>query len=338
MGKKSQSSLSVLVCQCGSTEFDEDKATRTSVAMRCSRCGLPVSVKGTVVTLETAQKTARRVTETGERIEPVQFRSQVLDSAGRLQDKGYRSFRFRVSVEQDSTIQRAMEAVRVLNLGDPTFKQQDWQGAAVEAMAADFLSGVDPRVLSIIDAANEALERERARVQRVERQQLSPRRAREFRTRIRQRLIERHMGPGGTKDVEDVDGVPDRGRLFRFVQAALRKYANEIKEKVECAFRKKGSLQECIKIWERYGGFLFAVYGDERTVDNEGGRPYIYLWTEMDESVDLLSYYRTAMLEGSDPVFNASLEVVEIVTSDVEVTWDIPSMATRRETVESDTD
>lgn len=314
----------VLICQCGSVDFKVDKTTRTSIALRCERCGLPASVKGGVARAE-----VDRGVDAAAREEALLPPGPATDPPeGVVRDRGYRSLRFRVSLDQDAVLRRALDAVRVMNWGADAFRKHDWQGAALEAIAADFLSGVPPEALAVLDEAEAAVAREAAKVRERERRAPSVRRQRDARWRFREALVERRLGPGkeSLKAAVEAGKVPDGGRLLRAVEMAYRAYAKGLSVSVDYAARSADGFRDLLRAWRRHGGFLLLVRGDERTTDDVGARPMAFLWELLDEGPDIAVAYREVVSE----IPLAAVEVVELIEPGQDAPWQVPRLAAGR--------
>lgn len=356
----------ILVCQCGHTQFEIKKRTKTSVSLACDQCGGKLSVKGSLATPVRAPAGEVAVAISKNRVDPDPG-AQTKSSSPTLSEQGYRTLRFRVSDGEYEVIRRGMETVRVLNCKDDKYRNQQWQGAALEFMSADFMAGADPRALQVVSQMEDAITEEQARyLERTGQTNLTKRRIRTIRNAVRDRVAEQLGLVGSDKYVpppdqtaagraeyeeakklqrqeEDADErLADDGRLFQAVVQAMTDYRrqlnDELDQDVELLIGKGHQRADVEHRWISGGGNLFKVLGDSATKDGAGQRPEVYLWMEgtVDEATPDLDLAYTEKWE--DVLDDVELEVVELVPSDYDELddqdkWDLPPIARRREAV-----
>jgi len=153
----------ILACQCGCVAFDITKRTRTAISLVCVKCGLRASVKGHLATVRVRQQEiqyalAHTVVTPDESPEETDEDDEGTEKTASEPDgPEYVTLRFRIlKAGQKDVIDKAMEAVRVANCSSDKFREQTWQGHALEYICADFLSGCTPEVLQIVEAMNDA--------------------------------------------------------------------------------------------------------------------------------------------------------------------------------------
>jgi hypothetical protein len=332
-----KSSMRVLVCQCRGVEFSLDKVTATAVSFRCAKCGLPTSVKGSVaeaagdsVSVDTDHRTEPDPTKKSAPAEP--------KTAG-----NYRSFRFRISREQDDIIQKALEAVRIMNWSQEQFRRQDWQGSGLEFIAADFLGGVDHQILRVIEEAEEALERKKERFKALKGRDLTTRQEREYKARVRERLVKRYFGdvfvPTPRPEVVEPkpvepdpsppkNAVQDLGALLAAIKVGMERYAQHIKTPVE--YLASSEFRPVQTAWSQRGGFLLKAYGDTRTANASNARPTAFVWMELDE--DFREFAQKEYERGLVSVSKPRFSLVELIP-ETGADWDQPVAADARELI-----
>ena len=303
----------ILVCQCGSTSFVDKKTTKTAVVFRCQKCGADTSVKGRVAVVRAAREevsfavTSKLTSPTPppEKEDGTKADDQPADKdKPTLGEQGYIQYRFRVSKDADeSTIRPAMEAIRVMNCKDDRFRAQTWQGQALESICADFLAGCDPRVLQVVQAQEEVVAAEAARVAANEGRTLTARKKARIRATVRDEMAERlgivqpdaekyepepapemeasvkeyeAMQAAKAAEEEADDRVPDDGAL----SMALTEARNELlRVRPEANIRVGGPSEEVAfrRLADEKGWYMIQALGDERTRTTNGKRPIIYL-------------------------------------------------------------
>lgn len=325
----------IVACQCGCATFEVKKRLKTAVNLACTKCGLATSVKGNIATVrvkDTEVAYALKNTCTG----PDPDAEPGKKGAGKKkkkEDTKYKLLRFRILEEQDSTIRRAMEIVRVMNNSDPKFRDQAWQGHALEFVCADFISGAPPETLAVVDAMDEAAEEAEKKAEADGRSPAATqRRIRNARAKVRDRmagdLAQQDFFDGVATDTaqdeqadtgEEEEGfqVPDDGRLKKGLLAALGGYQEEVKAKedvdIDYLIVERDDAKDAMDRWEGLGGYLLRVMGDERTVDENDFRKELVVWISHDFPdvfVDLGLDYSEAM---DDLLPDANLEVIQIV-------------------------
>ncbi len=187
----------ILACQCGSTRYDVKKRTRTAVALVCAKCGLRTSVKGSVATVRVRQveiEYAIKHTVVTPESEPDDASGgpapgeKVGDGTGGVGEK-YITLRYRIMKgNQKDVIDRAMEAIRVANCSHDKFREQSWQGHALEYICADFLSGCSHDVLQIVDAMDASVEDAERLAEQDGKVAPAPRKIRDLRATVRDKL------------------------------------------------------------------------------------------------------------------------------------------------------
>jgi len=263
----------ILACQCGSTRFDVKKRTRTAVSLVCLKCGLRASVKGNLATVRVRQQEITYalehtvVTPDDSQVPPDDDDGEATGDGHSGLGDGYVTRKYRhLKNVMETVVDRAFEAVRVMNCSDDKFREQTWQGHALEAICADFLSGCPHDVLQIVDAM-EAAEEDAIRIAEQDgKPEPNARKIRELRVKVRDKLaVESGLLPpemlsddarqldlpvgdgekdaGEDDDQEDADDdqdeenendapvfVPDGGRLLRAVSETLEKYNTDAVE------------------------------------------------------------------------------------------------------------
>jgi hypothetical protein len=186
----------ILACQCGSARFDVKKRTRTAISLVCLKCGLRASVKGNLATVRVRQQ---EITYALEHSVVTPDDSQVPpddDDDGEAPGDGqgglgaeYVTRRYRhLKDVMETVVDRAFEAVRVMNCADDKFREQTWQGHALEAICADFLAGCSHDVLQIVDAM-EAAEEDAVRIATQDgKPEPNARKIRDLRAKVRDKL------------------------------------------------------------------------------------------------------------------------------------------------------
>jgi len=337
-GKKTQETR-IIVCQCGSTKFSEKKKTKTAVVFSCSNCGCDTSVKGNVATVRASQEeVSYAVTEqvtspsTEEVIEQKQAKAEVEPK------EKYKKLRFRILENSMSNITRALEAVRIMNCSKEEYRAQTWQGHALEAISVDFLAGCDPMVLSIIDAQEEAIAIESAKVVLEKGREMTARNKSRLRASIRDDLVSR-LGIGKKEEYEpeadpdlqesvdryeqtkteaaESEAADENCREEGALAAALRDARGAILEaKPSAVIRIGGSslLTSFRALALEHGYFLIRASGDERTVTGAGQRPVLYMVGDsFDLDFDAADRYREELAHNID---NAEIDFVELLPSD----------------------
>jgi hypothetical protein len=250
-----------------------------------------------------------------------------------------------------------MEAVRVLNCKDPDYRGQQWQGSALEYICADFLSGVDPRALRVLDSMEIAIQEKVARVEG----KMTKRRQRKIRAAVRDELAEKlglfkeedpeeepeeeeveeeeveeekpeeeeDEGEEDDESDEEEETIEDGGRLFESVSQTMEDYDGGDTFKYELA---ESLTPRILGLWTT--GYLLKILGDERTEQN-GERPEVYLWIsdEDDENVIDLSLEYSDLY---DELLDVTLEVVEMLPAEwndygPDEEWEAPHVADSRE-------
>lgn len=362
----------LVVCNsCRSTSWTVKRATTTAISIICAKCGGKASVKAAVgpanIPAGLAALAVENYVHPTPKAAPPPSDGDDEDGAPSLGDQGFMTIRARLTREQyEMTVRRAMEAVRVMNNRDEAFRVQQWMGTALEYICADFLSGVDPRVLEIVDAQEEAVTAEAEKF-RAQGEELPAKRARAIRAQTRDTLADalgaeaRRLdhAPHQTPDLDAAlaqraaeaaekaaaaaadDRILDDGALHRAVVAAIRDYAEEYAaahggDRLVYLVGGPTNRQDLIARWDAAGGFLLAVRGDARTRSGAGLRPEVLLWIaeEFEEATLALdAEYVDALF---DILPEAVVEVVELLPKGYselpeENQWDEPSFASRRE-------
>jgi len=189
----------VLTCQCGSTAYDVTGRTKTQVTLTCAKCGLKCSVKGNVATVRVRQQEIEYAVQntvvspepnlensSGKNAEP--SGEKVGDGTGGDGHPKKKLYKFSVFEDQRPTVDRAMQAVRVKNCSDDRFREQTWQGHALEYICADFLSGCEHQVLQIVDAMDAAQEDAERLAEADGKKKPTPKKIRELRSKVRDKL------------------------------------------------------------------------------------------------------------------------------------------------------
>ena len=355
----------ILVCQCQSTAFEVKRQNKTSVSLECAKCGARTSVKGAVATARVGSKEmsyAVTSTLTGPNAGPAGEGESTGDGSGKDPNVGpngerYTSFRFRVTDEIAAVVRRALEAIRVQNMRSEKYRAQDWQGHAIEALAADFLAGCPAAVLAVVDAMDEAVAREVAAAE-ADGKKWTKRKERDLRSKVREqvavqlgvaesteykpepdpiveesRQTEKKQEEAREKEKSD-PRVEDLGRLHKAVVAAVADYVNEgLCERGEIrVFEKPHDAEKC---WDRNGGLLLRVEGDERSRTTTGRTPQLFVWMQEDYSPEIPLCYSE---EIDDDIPGAVITVIELLPPDYdklqdEDQWEKAVIADKREKI-----
>jgi hypothetical protein len=370
-----ESQAVLVVCQCRSTGWTVKKATATAVSLVCSKCGLAASVKGSVAEARIssgalAAAVADHLTRPKPKTEPAPPSGSDRDDDGSdgsseptLGDQGFRTLRFRIDGEQDELIQRAMEAVRIMNHRDEQFRVQQWQGSALEYICADFLSGVDPAVIEIVEAIEAAESEEAQKFRESSGEDLPAKRARAVRQRTRDALADElfpdkapklQVAPHETEDLAEAkatraaeeaveveeeeadERILDEGALLKSVRAAVRDYAEASGEQFRYLLGEAQHFADMMKRWDESGGFMFAILGDARTKTSSRVQPRCWLWIQFEFDGATLAVDAEYADEMFERLPDAQVEVVELLpagysTLPADDQWEIPGIATRRE-------
>lgn len=353
----------IVVCQCGSTEFDVAKLTKTSVSLVCARCGTKCSVKGQLTTVRVRQQEiALALKNTLVAPEPEPDANKEPEDAGSEAGGDGEPARKRVrrfalmEGEQLGVVDRALELVRIINCGDDRFREQTWLSHALEWICADFVAGAPSEAHQILDAMNAAEEDLYAQAE-AEDFKVRPRDVRELRIKVRDNLAREagwldaeEMNDNArqlelVRDEEDgepekkPDLVPDGGRLLRAVNNSLELYSTEATENeadiVPEYMVREGAKPspELLDRWARGGGYLVRFLGDERTVGPNGLRPAVCAWVSSEPpgvAFELDIEYDSAT---DDILGDGAAEVVELLPSDYDegAPWAQPMWVDKRE-------
>lgn len=373
--KQTETGATILVCQCQGTAFTPEKTTKTAVTLKCRKCGERISVKGGVAALDFLSTEKGRVAVkdiVNLAVRDLTIRPDPSAKPGRVSppktttERGYRLLKFRVLNDQYEVVSRALEAVRVLNLGDERFRAHQWQGASLEAICADFLAGVDPRVLNVVDTIEEAFQQSAATAQAERGRELSKRHLRRMRKQIMDDLVEETFSKRGPivvknrNDEEDSeesseedlpekkptplprtasteDAVPDADRLYEAVESVLKEHANDHDGEdppFQYYCEGRGRLTEQLQeIWDNGGGYMLKAIGDRRTENLQKTVPVVYFWINAEDEDDVLDFSLAYWEMFEDALDQAKVEVVELlpVNYDIMEHWEKPYVADRRE-------
>lgn len=343
----------IIVCQCGKTGFEVKKKTSTAVALTCAACGHEMSVKGPVAITHVGEdEVLVAVRESIIRPDP-DYKASTKKAPTPEQEeakKKYTMLRFRTLIEaKEKVIDKALEAVRLMNAGDDEYKQQTWQGHALEYVCADFLSGVDPEILAHIEQIEEHIE---TLIKSENEKGTMPatltRKVRDARQKERERAAaELGIIKPAKQDTkskkkkkknepvkDDDERLNDNGRLDKCVKAALIDMAETYRtESGQTLGMLIGvSMAEAQKRADKDGGFIVEARGDERTRDKVGGRPTIRFWfekeipamAELEIEIDYQEEYEIDLP-------TAEMEIVEIVPANEPAEWEMPAFCTGRE-------
>jgi hypothetical protein len=309
----------VIVCQCGSVSFEVKKRTATAVSLTCRKCEADISVKGSVAQVRIrSNDIAYAITEKVVRPDPDYKKSKKTPTetsspaTPTLADQGYRTLRFKISKDQDEIVQRAMEVMRVMHCQDEQFKSKQWQGSSLELICAEFLSGADSRALSVVTAMEEEVEK--AKAQQLIKDKtvtLTKRKIRKVRTDTRERMykelgldeeVEAYEPPELTKDEKKSDEsykkakkdqeekededirLIDDDRLYDSVGGCLIEHGEGIKEQTGkrpvMLIGRPNDKTRLEQKFEKHGGTMYLLTGDERTKSKIGDTPFMYVWLE----------------------------------------------------------
>jgi hypothetical protein len=336
----------IAVCQCGEVRYTVGKRTKTAVGIECQACGTKSSVKGNVAPVRVGEaEVAFAVKEKVVRPDPDAGKPK--DDKPTLGDQGYRTLRFKINEDQDKVVRRALDAVRVMNFEGEAYKSQQWQGTALEQICADFLSGVDPNVLQVIDAMDEKVV-EATKKYKIKKpdKDLTKRKVRDVRAAAREATMkelglwkeEGYEPPEQTPDEEesqkayqlalqakkqdeaDENRILDDGRLYDGVGEALAEQSDQLAvdgERPKFLIAKQEQYGQLLMKMQKEG-VLLRLDGDERTMDKAGRRPSMYIWAQdPDDLPDLPVAYDDAM---SGVLEDVQLTTVQIVVQGDEKT------------------
>ncbi len=183
----------ILTCQCGSTAFDVKKRTATSVSLSCAKCGLKCSVKGNIATVRVRQQ------EIAYAIQNTVVAPDPNAATGGSSGKGgggsgqtpdnYGMWKVRLAKNTiETVVRKAFECIRIQNCSDDKFREQTWQGHALEFICADFLSGCPHEVLQIFDAMEAAEEDLVKLAEKDGKKEPTARKIRDLRAKVRDKL------------------------------------------------------------------------------------------------------------------------------------------------------
>jgi len=354
----------IVLCQCGSTSFNLKKKTKTAVELECSKCNDKTSVKGPVaLTQVSKQEVALAIKESVVRPDP-DYKPKAKASGGKpIEDeKAYTMLRFRIGIEaKESVVDRALEAVRVLNNDDEEYKKQTWQGHALEFICADFVAGCDPQALVIVDEIEEEMEllaakskeegKEEKDIKRIIRDAKKKARDKAVDATIKAVKPKKRKKPEEKKEELKTENevepeterkIYDKGRLLESVQKTLKYYKEEYENErdemlgVEVSF----DYEEVAKRAEQKGGYVVKIIGDNRTKNSGEERPEVYAWITAEDKEIPLNFdieYSDAM---EKDLRDADVKVVEMIPEDYdkldkEDTWEMPAFCEERERYES---
>jgi hypothetical protein len=365
----------IVVCQCGSATHDVGLKTKTAVALSCSKCGNTTSVKGPVALANVPEKEIEEAVKQPVRPDPDYEPKKTGKKKGGDEGdkKEYTMLRFRVGIEaKQNVIDKAMEAVRVMNCSDNEFREQTWQGHALEFLCADFLAGCDPAVLEVVGDIETAGE-EAASAAEGKKPSAVSRKVRDARMRAMEKgaaqlgVVEpggKDKPPGGDKsdlsqkiasirsNSAGQDGVPDSGhgeeehvedggRLAKAVRRTLVEYGEEYRADTGETIPMLIDVQlvDAVKRSKKDGGFIIKVLGDERTRSKTGVRPVVYVWIGMEPNDRALEAEIEYSDEMDDVLPTAELDIVELLPKNWEKLpkskrWPMPSFCVRREIME----
>jgi hypothetical protein len=359
----------ILVCQCGGTIFSVEKRTKTAVEAKCTKCGFKTSVKGPVAIANVSEDEVRlAVKDSVVRPEPDSGTGggkKTLTPEEQLEAAKFTTLRFRVLIEaKNKTIDRALEAARLMNCTQEQFKEQSYQGHALEYVCADFLSGVDPQIVAFLDEMDEEVERIRAEKEEEGKGQAAVNRAirdakKNTRSRAEQQL--QHLvvkpepkGDDGENTEEEPTPKPkpkpkkkaapkkepvekkdptDDGRLLASVKKAMVDYAEEHREETgkTIGMLIGVTVNDAMKRSASDGGFVLRFTGDERLKDKNGSRARVHCWLEYESSGSLVLEFDTEYSDLVDTVIpNPELTIDEVLPADFDSIkekdqWDAPS-------------
>jgi len=349
------SETAIVVCQCGCTSFNIDKQTKTSVTLACTKCGDKTSVKGPVALAQVDDNEVKAAIERSVvRPDPDYDPSAGKEKKPTLSEQGYTMLRFRVGLEaKENTIDRALECIRVRNCNDAEFKDQTWQGHALEYLCAEHLSGEDPQVIAIVDEMHEEADAAAKEAEEAGKKKSAvTRKVRETRQRVMERgaaqigIIEKKEAPSAKPKQQelppaneiDPDTIPDDGKLEESVKKTLIEFAEEYREDTgdTIGLLIGKSPAETMKKAERDGGFAILVVGDDNTRTRANKVPSICFWIEKepaDRALELSLEYEDAF---DVPV---GLDVIEIVPADFDnmdpnEKWEMPTFCQSRRGLE----
>lgn len=261
----------------------------------------------------------------------------------------YMNLRFRVSmIAKEKTIDAAMEAIRIINFGDNRFKNQSWQGHALEYLAADFLAGCDPAITALVYENKQKLKDLTDEVTKDEKgKSYSARKARELNQRLIKSgaeqlgLIENASNVITKEENQDDDRINDDGRLTKAMKTAFLEYTYEYNDETgkTIPVLLGVPLEEATKQADKHGGFVIEILGDERTKTKAGKTPVFYMWLENepnDRGLELEIEYSDHF---EDDLPTAEIKVIEILPKNWEEIndesrWNKPSFCIDRRIME----
>ncbi len=345
------SETAIVVCQCGCTAFNIDKQTKTSVTLVCTKCSDKTSVKGPIALAQVNDDEVKAaIAKSVIRPDPDYDPDAGKDKKPTLSEQGYTMLRFRVGLEAKvNTIDRALECIRVRNCTDADFKDQTWQGHALEYLCAEHLSGEDPQVIAIVDEMHEEADAAAEEAEQAGKKKSAiTRKVRETRQRVMERsaaqigIVEKKKAPSNKPKKKpqppvneiDPDTIPDDGKLEKSIKKTLIEFAEEYREDTgdTIGLLIGKSQAETMKKAERDGGFAICVVGDDNTRTRANNVPNVCFWIEKepaDRALELSLEYEDAF---DVPV---GLDVIEIVPADFDnmdpsEKWEMPTFCQSR--------
>lgn len=366
IGGKKTHETRILVCECSSTKFEVKKQTKTSVSLECEKCQRTMSVKGSTALVRIGEtEITYAVKEHIIGPDPDAGKNKdggEVDKKPTLSSQGHVMLRFKLTPNQRDLINRASECIRIMNVKDEKYREQQWHGSALEFMAADFISGVDPNVLLVVEAMEEAadIEIKKAEDEGVT-QAVTKRKVRRIRAKVRDEMsiklgivesknyepekLEPEPEPEPFyKEVPPRKTIPDGGRFMRSIKKALEEYSEQCTEEagvpVEVLVEYPGRSTPIRNHWKRAGGFLVRVLGDKKMADVKGKRPEAIVFVSDDVSGCTLDFETSYDDAVSDLLPENSIEVIEILPSGFkdmpeDEQWSGPHFVDRRE-IEND--
>lgn len=349
----------IVVCQCGSTSFNLKKKTKTAVELKCTKCGDKTSVKGPVaITQIEKEEVALAVKESVVRPDP-DYEPKSSGKKPKEDDKEYTMLRFRIGVEaKEAVVDRALEAVRVLNNDNEEYKKQTWQGHALEFICADFISGCDPQALVIVDEIEEEMQllAEKAKkdgkadkdIKRIVRDAKKKTREKAVESmdskkikkkkKEKQKRNEEELATENKLEFETEKTIHDKGRLLNSVKKALNNYKEQFENERDEMLGTEISFDynELAKKSEKNGGYIIKIVGDKRTKNSGGETPQVYVWMSA-EDIQITMYFELEYLDIMDrELRDAEAKVIEIIPEDYyeldeDEKWQMPTFCEGRE-------
>lgn len=368
-GRPTQETV-ILACQCGSTAFREEKRTQKAVVFTCAKCSERTSVQGRAAFARVASDEATFAVHQ-KLVMPDPSATPGSPKKPSLSEQGFEYIRSRVTTGADgqgAAIRRACEVMRVTHCNEPEMRQHMWLGTALTYICADYMSGADQRAIRIVDAQEEAVADEIARMEARGRK-TTRKRISILRNNVRDALAQQlglvaapAADPAAQLDqiIVEARALEDQRREERAAAAEDPRMLDDwrlmdalINARAEFA-RDSGLPINSIMLGDatRYaafckaqiesGGFLLRVIGDERTRTPSGVRPSVLMLAMAEDDVleehfDFTQNYLDQFED--DGIDNLAWTIVELLPADYgqpdedgqPLSWTMPRIASTRE-------